>query len=522
MSKSIKRDFFFFSVILSVIITLIFGIFIVIILFDSEFSYTKRIIMQKNSAISNYIEGYFQKFLILLNTLSEIDEIKYPKDDISKKKVQYLYKKVQEEDKNINYIYSGYSDGSLIINGYTPPIGFDPRIRPWYVEAVINAPNTSKGIPYKEIKTGEWLISISKALYHNKKISGVISIDTNLDQINQLINKKDEKFKSLYSYIIKDGIIIFHPKKSLLFKKFNDLTNKDIKFSYAFGNFEYKFKNQNKMAYYTNLPTVGWTVITAVDKREILLKIFLKILFAFSFVIITSIFMGMWISSIARKKIINPLISLKENVINITNNRKLKKTDYPNNEIGIIANEIEKITQTELYKKNIELSQLNEKLKELSIKDKLTGLYNRHKTDEELNRVYYNFQKYGKTFSILLIDIDKFKNINDTYGHLVGDKVLEKLANIFKNTLRKTDIPSRWGGEEFLIILPETDLQGAYNIAEKLRKKVENTEFPENIKLTISIGVGNINEYNTIKELLNETDNKLYTAKKQGRNKTIK
>ncbi|ABR30682.1 HAMP domain-containing protein [Thermosipho melanesiensis] len=386
MLKSIKSDFFLISLFLTIGVITFFGLIISFVLFNLELHNTEKFIIQKNLAISNYIEGYFQKFLVVLNTLSEIDEVKNPNTEEAKQKVLEKFKKIEDFDKDINYIYAGYEDGGLLINGYEPPIGFDPRVRPWYVEAKVNAPSVSKGIPYKEIKTGEWLISMSKAIYFNDKISGVISIDTSLDKINMLINKTDEKFKSLYSYIVKDGIIIFHPNKEFLFKKLSQLIKKDVKFLPPSGKFSYNFQNQAKVAYYRNLPTVGWTVVTIVDKKEILFNIFKNISFSFILVIIVSVILGAWVSSFAGKKIITPLLNLKENVIKITNGELCEKVKYPENEIGVISEEIEKITHTELYKKNLELLKLNKRLKEMSIRDKLTSLYNRHKMDEELKK----------------------------------------------------------------------------------------------------------------------------------------
>jgi diguanylate cyclase (GGDEF)-like protein len=163
--------------------------------------------------------------------------------------------------------------------------------------------------------------------------------------------------------------------------------------------------------------------------------------------------------------------------------------------------------------------ELNKKLKYLSERDQLTDLYNRHKMNKEIREHYYNFKRYGRPFSLLMVDIDKFKNINDTYGHMVGDEVLKKLAKILVKNIRKTDIASRWGGEEFLILLSETNLEQAIEVAEKIRKTIEKESFPKDIRITVSIGVDSVENHEHIKDLLILVDEKLYKAKESGRNR---
>lgn len=170
-----------------------------------------------------------------------------------------------------------------------------------------------------------------------------------------------------------------------------------------------------------------------------------------------------------------------------------------------------------------ELAQSNEALDRISKTDKLTNLNNRMFLDAELNRNIFlsakSSRKKEKTFSILLLDIDFFKKINDTYGHLVGDDVLINLAILLKNSLRPTDIVGRWGGEEFLIIIPESNFTIAMNVAEKIRKNVEDYSFSSNLKLTCSIGVSSFQSTDTPHSILSRVDRALYIAKNNGRNR---
>lgn len=157
----------------------------------------------------------------------------------------------------------------------------------------------------------------------------------------------------------------------------------------------------------------------------------------------------------------------------------------------------------------------------LSEIDKLTGIYNRRKLDEYMESELNRAKRYHQPLSFIILDIDHFKNINDTYGHPVGDSTLQTLAKILTDNLRKSDILGRYGGEEFLIICPETNNNQAALLAEKLRACVENTLFDDIKNMTISIGVAEFEGENTVKELLSRADRALYQAKHNGRNRVV-
>lgn len=157
----------------------------------------------------------------------------------------------------------------------------------------------------------------------------------------------------------------------------------------------------------------------------------------------------------------------------------------------------------------------------LSEIDKLTGIYNRRKLDEYMESELNRAKRYHQPLSFMILDIDHFKNINDTYGHPVGDSTLQTLAKILTDNLRKSDILGRYGGEEFLIICPETNNNQAALLAEKLRACVENTLFDDIKNMTISIGVAEFEGENTVKELLSRADRALYQAKHNGRNRVV-
>lgn len=171
------------------------------------------------------------------------------------------------------------------------------------------------------------------------------------------------------------------------------------------------------------------------------------------------------------------------------------------------------------------LLESNRKLQELSIKDSLTNLYNRRHTFHVMEIEFNRAKRYQKSLSCLMIDIDYFKNINDLYGHPFGDKVLVHFSSFLLNMIRSTDIVSRYGGEEFLVILPDVDIKGAMDFAERLREAVskhtiEDKERNINAALSISVGVSSFTDSTLNKEeIISQADKALYEAKRSGRNR---
>lgn len=173
----------------------------------------------------------------------------------------------------------------------------------------------------------------------------------------------------------------------------------------------------------------------------------------------------------------------------------------------------------ELKEAKQKTEQLNLKLREISVTDSLTGAYNRRYLLKCLNSLRKIAEKYGQTFSVILLDIDHFKAINDTFGHVAGDKVLKKVCRTIKNNIRETDIFGRLGGEEFMVILPETHKEQAFVVAERIRQDISNITWAgQDMKITVSGGVYQYNNEKLI-ELLKKVDNFLYQAKNSGRNR---
>ncbi len=167
---------------------------------------------------------------------------------------------------------------------------------------------------------------------------------------------------------------------------------------------------------------------------------------------------------------------------------------------------------------------IEKKLKDLALRDELSGIFNKRKIIIEAKKEFYKYERYNHNLSVLMMDIDLFKRINDTYGHMAGDETIKVIATLCKNRLRKSDLIGRYGGEEFLIFLPETTLDAALVIAEDIRTLIAHTPIffdDKIINVQVSIGVSSTSDHKekiTLDELIYNADKSLYAAKEFGRN----
>jgi diguanylate cyclase (GGDEF)-like protein len=167
----------------------------------------------------------------------------------------------------------------------------------------------------------------------------------------------------------------------------------------------------------------------------------------------------------------------------------------------------------------------NARLYTIAITDELTGLYSQRHFNHWMDKVFHDFGNYGEKFTLLILDIDDFKKVNDTYGHMVGDIVLKEIAGLIIESIKQTDVAFRYGGEEFTVLLPLTDLKDGKHVSERIRTSIENFVFDKsnhNIKLTVSIGIANCPDNAvTIHDLKLMADKALYEAKGLGKNQTV-
>jgi diguanylate cyclase (GGDEF)-like protein len=221
---------------------------------------------------------------------------------------------------------------------------------------------------------------------------------------------------------------------------------------------------------------------------------------------------------LVRFKNYQPITGQEEFMYQNTTLLPLRSTDSKINHICLVIYDV-----TDVATNRHQLQAANAQLQQLSRTDRLTGLYNRGYWEESLKVAYARHQRYGNATSLVMLDIDHFKQVNDTYGHQAGDKVIEQVARLIREHERETDVAGRYGGEEFGVVLSDTDKIGGKVFAERLRKAVEGLEVLHNgqsIRFTISLGVADLSQPSiNYADLIAWADHALFASKKSGRNR---
>ena len=214
-----------------------------------------------------------------------------------------------------------------------------------------------------------------------------------------------------------------------------------------------------------------------------------------------------------------PLMIEKE-VVGVLNINDVDQDPFDVGDLGFILN------LSELIAMSISNAVLYEQTKKLAVTDGLTGISNRPNMEQSLLSEFERSKRYNSPLSVVLLDVDHFKDVNDSYGHQKGDEILVTFASVLKKFCRANDTAARYGGEEFLMILPQSNAQGAFKIAERVREEIMKMSFVGNdskFSVTTSCGVAELNRdyMKNTDQLINVADNAMYEAKNSGRNKTI-
>ena len=525
-TSKLQQQIFGIAAILSIFIIFLLGVAISVILYNKGVQNAEAVIRNKNLTVATLIQGYFaplrQAVEFSAGEGPGIDHGHFD-DAETQQKILDMYRILQGTLPNINYVYSGYEDGSLLINDYTPPDGFDATQRPWYQAAIQTHPDASDGIPYMEIITEEWLVSIGKTLTdQDGQILGVLAVDASIDTVVQALSAQDDDYPTAYSYVLDDqGVVLIHDNPTLR-GAFHEAVFKNLPVANVTeGNFTYLTSQGRRIAHFSRLDDLGWIVITGIPRSDVLRPIQLTIFWSLGIIIAAALLATWLVSYLLSRNIIKPLNQLQKRVQDIVEGHKTSahSSGLPGNEIGVIAEAIETLTEDALFQKNLELQAKNNLLDSLSKTDQLTGIANRRMMQQVIEQEISRFNRYQTPFCILSFDIDHFKAINDTHGHEVGDQVIIQLSEVIQSAIRRTDHFGRWGGEEFLLVCPQTTLDEAKVIAEKLRTSVQQHAFAHGLGITISIGVSEFQSGATLKETLVQVDQKMYLAKEKGRNR---
>jgi len=199
----------------------------------------------------------------------------------------------------------------------------------------------------------------------------------------------------------------------------------------------------------------------------------------------------------------------------------IEELERINDKVIQLSNELAQ-AQRELLSAHNKLKRREEEIRALSQTDQLTGIANRRRLDEVIVAEYARAQRYGVEFALMIADIDHFKHVNDEFGHDVGDAVIRAFAQVIQGQLRRIDLAARFGGEEFVVLMPETDTERAVHCAERIRTRFgEETIPPIPRPVTASFGVSTLKPDDTLISLFKRADNALYSAKDSGRNRVV-
>lgn len=449
-------------------------------------------------------------------------------------------KSIKEKLGNISFIY--YQDiltSSALAYPYFDMSEIIPHDFDWKSYHAYLSVN-KKNNPSRTIKwstpnidyAGEGLISIASIpIYKNDTIIGVWSIDVPLKTIHEH-SILDVNISEQINFICDfNGSIITHPTiKTKIDKQKGSFYQENIKdLEEGFktidldkikkekkGQFEIE-NNQNEtiIVLYETIPNIEWIIFATFPRDKLFESIKFKITEAFTHMKLSKIPNELNLE--VKNNDMQILIDSYNDMIKVLAYNQLEKEKAQKESLSAQKALNEELEQ-KVKQRTKELEKLNIKLSELANKDSLTNLYNRRHFFELINSFQNMTEREEKKSMLLMLDIDKFKNINDTYGHDMGDKVLQSFAKTVASKTRKGDIFARFGGEEFIIFLPYAETKQALLVAEKIRKSIEKS-LVENIKYTISIGLSKYT--GNITTSIKEADKALYKAKENGRNQVV-
>lgn len=484
-------------------------------------------LLQNNPHLYAIYKGYeYGEFYEVINLLSHKDlkknysssmearwlQIEITNEDITKKKLVFF-------DNDLQVIETRFEQND-----------YDPRLRPWYYKTK-NRNDIVKITDYKFFHIDSFGTSYSKEI---KDANCVISLGVLLDDF----------IKTYEHYIDKDNMQLF------LFKKGGHLISFIAENSFLFVNFLKEHKNLDEFRKPKIVSINGKDYIVELskinsineDENILLFADYEKIVEPYQnqvnallVIFLITTFLTIPLILYFSKIIIKPIFELVRQSHSLKNRKyeNISKINTYIYELNLLSFSFQSMSRAimnyqssledKVQERTKELMEQNEKLQKLSITDKLTDIYNRVKLDKTLQYEFNRTLRYKHIFSIILMDIDYFKSINDNFGHQIGDDVLIECANLFKDNIRNVDILGRWGGEEFLIICPETNKYEAVQLATDINIAVRNHKFktyPK--KITISIGVATFNEnIQKVEALVSRADKALYEAKNQGRDRIV-
>lgn len=620
--RTIKGEFFVTGLTSVLIISMIFIALAVGSVYLLRLDNARQTLKTANLHIATYTDGILKSLVMSSKTNAAFPgAMDYASDNYSaQNSLLQLFAATTQANPNIKYSFAGYEDGSLLIEDYVPPVGFDSRLRPWYTSAVEQYPDISVGLPYQDAKTEEWLVSVSLAMVRDDgQLMGVMAVDCTLAYVKSLMMQATY-FDSQTNYVLdKDRRIFVHKNSDFLHQAADTIVpGLSQQLSEDSGFIRYDLEGAKRLAYYQTLDSSGWIIVSAIDVSEVTAPIMIMLIYSVIGLVFLSVALAIGQVKLYERRFVKPINLLRDQIEELTsgkdNTQINNQYSYSNIELAEIASRIVEMAKKSLKKKTDDLKlildatsdailvlsveaqiiHMNEKyaeiqtvlpgaleaegpktdrlfsrkeilemvfledgqvleqytcpvfengeligqlwryrdvtdqvraeenLKTLAITDDLTGLWNRRYFMERGIVEVGMMGRTGLPLSLLFIDLDYFKCVNDTYGHIVGDDVLNFVANMLRTNVRSTDLIARLGGEEFCILLPDTNAEASVQLAEKLRAYFDEHSClvdDEQIRCTISVGAATYtSDMCSFEELLAKADQACYQAKDNGRN----
>ncbi|WP_409583110.1 sensor domain-containing diguanylate cyclase [Vibrio rotiferianus] len=410
--------------------------------------------------------------------------------------------------------------------------------------------------PHIGVVTGEPLIALGVPIFNTShEWRGIVGVSISIDYLSNRLSKV-KLGNSSYAWIADNfGNVVSHPDKSLIldanifdgdyigFEGFGDIAIQTKQREVGYGHYFDNKLGESKIVTFATIETLpGWTLFVTTKESDIFLDIKAlveDVTITASLVLIVFFPIIIYLTN----SVTRPIVELTKDVRNSVSSHYTQFTGQSSkDEIGQLSkafkNTIEEIQQ---YNRNLEavvarrtnelndanhdlelsvklLNENNQKLTWLAMYDPLTNLFNRRALIEHVHQEFISKNDSDVSMSLVLIDLDHFKAINDTYGHDVGDLVLTHIAAFLTSNLRKQDIIARWGGEEFVVMLKDTSIVQGKEIANKLREQIMLEDFSPVKALSFSAGVATFNVGESFDELIARADKALYLAKNAGRN----
>ncbi|MBW4083114.1 sensor domain-containing diguanylate cyclase [Paenibacillus sp. S150] len=403
----------------------------------------------------------------------------------------------------------------------TSPVSLEmagkPVESPWAAEALrLRGPYLSE--PFTAPLTGRMIVFMSEPLYDGDKqylglLGGTVYLQNN-NILNMIFgSSNDIDATGSYYYIVSsDGHLLFHPDKERINE---DIGSNEVVQELMKGNSGQReavnIKGIQMLAGYSSVPANGWGVVVVSPVSVIQKELWSQIRTTLAYTLIPFILL-LLLAGLLAHQLAKPFVLLAD----LMNRVGKEKAELPvlephwNREADLLTKAVA-IAWSDIQKQTDQLTQE-------AMTDVLTALPNRRSLEITMNQ----WIAAQVSFSVIVLDVDKFKFVNDTYGHLAGDEVLKQVAGILRASIRPGDVCCRYGGEEFVVLLPRTKAADAYAVAERIRIMLEASDAPLAMQVTSSQGIAHYPTHgNSLAELLEQADRAMYSAKDMGRNRTI-